>query len=146
MNFEFWINCKLSKSAKIWQVKNHPNLSQFFFFFHWRIIIISFGYVDSYAKIFLILSPPLENSTTRIAIMFTNLFWVFSVNTYSGHQMIQCFVFCQKATFVPNWRFTKTRIYQNRQETKATLWKLHFDALTRRKNQEINKICGIWKW
>ena len=27
-----------------------------------------FRYVDSYAKIFLILYPPLENSTTRIAI------------------------------------------------------------------------------
>jgi hypothetical protein len=30
--------------------------------------IISFRYVDSYAKIFLILYPPLENSTTHIAI------------------------------------------------------------------------------
>ena len=30
--------------------------------------IISFGYVDSYATIFLILYPLLENSTTRIAI------------------------------------------------------------------------------
>ena len=29
--------------------------------------IISFGYVDSYAKLFLILYPKLENSTTRIA-------------------------------------------------------------------------------
>ena len=29
---------------------------------------ISFGYVDSYAKTFLILYPSLENSTTRIAI------------------------------------------------------------------------------
>ena len=27
--------------------------------------IISFGYVDSYAKTFLILYPPFENSTTR---------------------------------------------------------------------------------
>jgi hypothetical protein len=39
LNFEFWINGDLSKSAKIWLsksifcVKNHPNLSQFFF--HW---------------------------------------------------------------------------------------------------------------
>ena len=31
-------------------------------------LIISFGYVDSYAKIFLILCPPLENSATRTAI------------------------------------------------------------------------------
>ena len=31
--------------------------------------MISFGYVDSYAKIFLILYPPLENSTARIAII-----------------------------------------------------------------------------
>ena len=36
LNFEFWINGELSKSAKIWlsksifYVKNHPNLSQFF--------------------------------------------------------------------------------------------------------------------
>ena len=34
--------------------------------------IISFGYVDSYAKIFLILYPPFENSTTRIAILQGN--------------------------------------------------------------------------
>jgi hypothetical protein len=31
--------------------------------------MISFEYVDSYAKTFLILYPPFENSTTRIAIM-----------------------------------------------------------------------------
>ena len=37
LNFEFWINGELSKSAKIWlsksifYVKNHLNLSQFFF-------------------------------------------------------------------------------------------------------------------
>ena len=37
LNFEFWINGELSKSAKIWlsksifYVKNHPNVSQFFF-------------------------------------------------------------------------------------------------------------------
>ena len=43
LNFEFCINGKLSKSAKIWllksisYVKNHPNLSQFFF--HWKISI-----------------------------------------------------------------------------------------------------------
>ena len=39
---------------------------------HWsktQNSIISFGYVDSYAKVFLILYPPLENSTTRIAIV-----------------------------------------------------------------------------
>ena len=109
MNFEFWIYGKLSKSPKIWlsksifYVKNHPNLSRFFFiefnlralFSYWHFLIksifkslyyqndalfltapklktqnsiISFGYVDSYAKIFLILYPPLENSTTGIAI------------------------------------------------------------------------------
>ena len=33
--------------------------------------IISFGYVDSQAKIFRILYPPFENSTTRIAIVYT---------------------------------------------------------------------------
>ena len=37
LNFVFWINGELSKSAKIWlsksifYVKNHPNLSHFFF-------------------------------------------------------------------------------------------------------------------
>ena len=31
--------------------------------------IISYGYVDSFAKIFLILYPLLENSTTRIATL-----------------------------------------------------------------------------
>ena len=85
---------KVSKSALIWlskstfNVKNHQNLSQFFFteeyqfrsnfksfyykndalFLTSRNSIISFGYADSYAKIFLILYPLLENSTTRIAI------------------------------------------------------------------------------
>ena len=33
--------------------------------------MISFGYVESYAKIFLILYPTLENSTTRVAIVIT---------------------------------------------------------------------------
>ena len=43
LNFEFWINGEMSKSAKIWLsksifcVKNHLNLSQLFF--HWRIPI-----------------------------------------------------------------------------------------------------------
>ena len=32
--------------------------------------IISFGYVDFWTKIFPILYPPLENSTTRITIMY----------------------------------------------------------------------------
>ena len=37
LDFEFWINVELSKSAKIWlsksifYVKNHPNLTHFFF-------------------------------------------------------------------------------------------------------------------
>ena len=42
--------------------------------------IISFGYVDSYAKIFLILFPPLENSITHIAILLTKMcycFWLY---------------------------------------------------------------------
>ena len=39
-----------------WQLAINPKLK------------ISFGYVDSYAKIFLILYPPIENFTTRIAI------------------------------------------------------------------------------
>ena len=41
---------------------------------------IFFGYVDSYAKIFLILFPLLENSTTRIAILLTKMcycFWLY---------------------------------------------------------------------
>ena len=43
-----------------WQLAINPKLQN---------SIISFGYVDSYAKICLFLYPPLENSTTRIAIM-----------------------------------------------------------------------------
>ena len=35
--------------------------------------MISFGYVDSYAKTFLILQPPLENSITNIAILSRNV-------------------------------------------------------------------------
>ena len=38
-----------------------------------KLKIQSFLYVDSYAKIFLILYPPLENSTTRIAILQANV-------------------------------------------------------------------------
>ena len=38
--------------------------------------IISFGYVDSYAKIFLILCTPFENSTTRIAIVVDTRFQI----------------------------------------------------------------------
>ena len=56
LNFEFWINGKLSKSAKIWfsksifYVKNYPNLSDYFFieeyhfrskFFYWHFLITS---------------------------------------------------------------------------------------------------------
>ena len=44
LNFENWVNGEVSK-------------------------IISFEYVDAYAKIFLILYPPLEYSTSRIAIV-----------------------------------------------------------------------------
>ena len=39
---------------------------------------ISFGYVDSYAKIFLILYPSFENSTTRIAILRTPYCWTLN--------------------------------------------------------------------
>ena len=35
--------------------------------------MIFFGYVDFYAKTFLILYPPVENSTTRIAITETEM-------------------------------------------------------------------------
>ena len=45
-----------------WQLAINPKLKT-------QNSIISFGYVDSYAKIFLILYPPFENSTTRIAIV-----------------------------------------------------------------------------
>jgi hypothetical protein len=45
-----------------WQLAINPKLKT-------QNSIISFEYVDSYATIFLILYPPLENSTTRIAIL-----------------------------------------------------------------------------
>ena len=45
-----------------WQLAIRPKLKT-------QNSIISFGYVNSYAKIFLILYPPLEKSTTRIAII-----------------------------------------------------------------------------
>ena len=104
LNFKFWIDCELSKSAKIWlsksifYVKNHPKLSPFFFIEEYQLFDkINFSitlllkwcpifdsstliqnskfnnflwvYVDSYAKIFLILYSPLENSTPCIAIL-----------------------------------------------------------------------------
>jgi hypothetical protein len=45
---------------------------------------ISFGYIDSYAKIFLILYPLLENSTTRIAIAYI-------LKTLSRHLVAICY-------------------------------------------------------
>ena len=53
-----------------WQLAINPKL---------KILIISFGYVNSYAKIFLILYPPLENSTTRIVIAKSLLFYMYTV-------------------------------------------------------------------
>ena len=48
-----------------WKVPGPPQL-----WARWsNPLIIFFGYVESYAKIFLILYPSLENSTTRIAIL-----------------------------------------------------------------------------
>ena len=49
--------------------------------------IISFGHVDSYAKTFLILYPPLENSTTPIAIMYLTVcvvkeIWDFQIHSF----------------------------------------------------------------
>jgi hypothetical protein len=111
LSFEFQINGKLSKRAKIWlsksifYVKNHPNISQLFFSlkntnlganfllltlnqflnhfitkmrpYFWQLVInrklkvqkFPLGMLILFARIFLILYPPLENSTTRIAIM-----------------------------------------------------------------------------
>ena len=44
--------------------------------------MISFGYVDSKAKIFLILYPPLENSTTRTTIMYIFAVYLSNVAMY----------------------------------------------------------------
>ena len=49
-----------SNFGTFWQLAINPKLKT-------QNSIISFGYVDSYAKIFLILYPPLKNSTTHIA-------------------------------------------------------------------------------
>ena len=49
------------------QATEAPRLVQFS-----KLKKISFGYVDFYAKIFLILYTPFENSTTRIAIPMTD--------------------------------------------------------------------------
>ena len=46
--------------------------------------IISFGYVDFYAKNFLILYTPFENSTNRIAIMLA-----FALTTQDGFKVRQ---------------------------------------------------------
>ena len=65
--------------------------------------MISFGCVDSYAKIFLIFYPPLENSTTRIAL--TPIMYNARVGNGRGHYTINveisqniewsCLFFCQ---------------------------------------------------
>ena len=47
-----------------WQLAINPKLKT-------QNSIISFGYVDSYAKIFLIFYPPIKNSTTCIAIVIS---------------------------------------------------------------------------
>ena len=51
--------------------------------------IISFGYVDSYAKIFLILYPLLENSTTRITIICKSQWTIISSSIYSNTGSIE---------------------------------------------------------
>ena len=48
--------------------------------------IISFGYVDFYAKIFPILYPLLENSTTRTTILNTSVATAFCKKKYSWRQ------------------------------------------------------------
>jgi hypothetical protein len=53
-----------------WQLAINPKLKI-------QTSIISFGYVDSYAKIFLILYPPLENSTTCVAILWVRFGTIF---------------------------------------------------------------------
>ena len=49
----------------------------------------SYGYVDSYAKIFLILYPPFENSTTRIAIMYIHMKWL-EISYFSQNETFLC--------------------------------------------------------
>ena len=58
LNFENWISGGLRSFQKS-STDRHRGSKNF----------LCIGYVDSYAKIFLILYPPFENSTTRIAMM-----------------------------------------------------------------------------
>ena len=56
-------NKKLTLKVKFWHFLTPPHYTNS------QNSRISFGYVDFQAKIFLILYPPFENSTTRIAIL-----------------------------------------------------------------------------
>ena len=56
----FDIPRKLTLKVTFWQLTVNPKLKNQY--------VISFEYVDSQAKIFLNLYPPLENSTNRVAI------------------------------------------------------------------------------
>ena len=63
---DFW-HRKLTLKVKLWHILTPPHYTNS------QNSIISFEYVDFLAKLFPILYPPLENSTTRIAIAYTNL-------------------------------------------------------------------------
>ena len=74
--------------------------------------IISFGYVDSSAKIFLILYPPLENSTTCIAITSTHGVTLFFTKHFSRlicNEFIRWFY--QSREKSPSFWFTHDRMY-----------------------------------
>ena len=60
---DFW-HRKLTLKVKFWLFLTPPHYTNS------QNSIISFGYVDFLAKIFPILYPPLENSTTRITIIY----------------------------------------------------------------------------
>ena len=55
---------------------------------------VSFGYVDSYAKLFLILYPLLENTTTPIAIELTVLIPILCKTYFISRRLQQTDVFC----------------------------------------------------
>ena len=57
-------------------IRSTPKLNFASFYSYSQNSIISFGYDDFYSKIFPILCPPLENSTTRITIVYNVYFIV----------------------------------------------------------------------
>ena len=111
IDFWVWINGELSKSSNTWlsksifNVKNHPNLSQFFF--HWRtpifehiFFVIDIFWLNDFWSFYYILKwwPIFDSSPIIKNSKFNNFLWV-------------CWFICKNLfNFVPPLENSTTRI------------------------------------